>query len=699
VAAAQQAAAQSTGVTLRAAVLPGAILMLITLLVVPIPTLLLDLFFIVNILVSLLVLMIALGAKKPLDFSSFPTVLLFATLLRLALNVASTRVVLMAGHEGTHAAGQVIEAFGAFLIAGNYVVGLLVFAILMIINLVVITKGAGRISEVSARFTLDALPGKQMAIDADLAAGILTSEEAKARRQEVATEADFYGAMDGASKFVKGDAVAALLVLFINVFGGLAVGVLQHDLSFADAAATYIILAIGDGLVAQVPALLLSIAAAVIVTRVNSAHDLAGQLTAEFRHAGAWAPAAVVLAILALLPGMPHLILIGFAAVAGFAAYKLSHPGAATPIDETLTEATAPTAEEAVGWDDVVDHVQLNVDIGFGLLDLVNPAKGAPLVGRITGIRRQHSQRFGFLVPPVRIRDSLDLPAGGYRIALGSEVLGEGELAAGRLLALDPGGVSDPVEGAETIDPAFGLPARWIDVRARDEAIAAGYTVVDTSTVLATHLSRLLGGSMHLLLGQEETARLVETLGAGAPKLAANLMPGAVSLQLLTGVLQRLLEEGVPIRDFRRIAEALCTAATRSQDPAQLAEAARRALGPLIVQGVAGVDASLPVVTFGARLERLLTDAIGSETENAHLAIDPGLGQQIVAAVTATARELADRELRFAIVTTPRLRRAIFMLLRHHVPDLAVLSFDEVPEARGVEVVSVIEPANTEEVA
>jgi|TARA_R100000501_G_scaffold13151_3_gene23985 flagellar biosynthesis protein FlhA len=675
------------------AVMPALILVLIALLVVPVPAALLDIFFILNILVSLLVLMLSLGAGRPLEFSSFPTVLLFATLLRLALNVASTRVVLVSGHEGPHAAGQVIQAFGSFIIAGNYVVGLFVFAILVIINLVVITKGAGRVSEVSARFTLDALPGKQMAIDADLAAGLLNSDEAKARRQEVATEADFYGAMDGASKFVKGDAVAGLLVLAINIFGGLILGMTQHGLSFGDAASTYITLSIGDGLVAQIPSLLLSIAAAAIVTRVSSADTLSDQVSSQFSHARAWMPVAVILGILGFVPGMPHILLFAFAGVSGYIAWRLMQAkNAPTEVEAAPAEGAQPSAT-TLDWDDIIDHTQLTLEIGFGLIDLVGESKGSPLTSRITGIRRQVSQRLGFLIPQCRIRDSLDLGADGYNIVLGSELLASGTVRNGKLLALDSGNVLGTCEGEDTLDPAFGLPAKWIDAGAREQALACGYTVVDVSTVIATHLSRVIGSNAHRLFGQEEASRMVDALAESAPKLAENLMPGTVSLQQLTAILQRLLMEDVSIRDFRRMAEAICAAGVQTQNPAQLTEHVRRALGPLIVQSVAGPSETLNVVTFGAPVERLLSDCIGSDPEAGHRAIEPGLAQQIIASISTTAQELAARDSSFAVVTSPRLRSPVFMLLQHHLPDIVVLSFDEVPEDKAINVVSVIEPA------
>ncbi|EMD84173.1 flagellar biosynthesis protein FlhA [Pacificimonas flava] len=691
----KSAAMTSAGMALKPqnVALPALILTLIALLVVPIPPLLLDIFFIVNIVTSLLVLTLALGAGKPLDFSSFPTVLLFATLLRLALNVASTRVVLVSGHEGAHAAGEVIAAFGSFIIAGNYIVGLFVFTILVIINLVVIAKGAGRVSEVSARFTLDALPGKQMAIDADLAAGLLTPDEAKARRQDVATEADFYGAMDGASKFVKGDAVAGLLVLFINILGGLLLGTMQHGLTAGEAATTYITLAIGDGLVAQIPSLLLSIAAAAIVTRVKSSDDLAGQVSTQFGVAKAWIPVAAILLIIAVIPGMPHILILTFAGLTGYVAYRLSKPKSEPVEVATPRDTEAPSEPASVDWDDVIDTDQLTLEIGFGLIDLVNEAKGSPLTGRITGVRKQTSQRLGFLVPRCRISDNMELQAGDYRIAFGSETLARGTVRPNALLALDTGDVAAPCPGEDTLDPAFGLPAKWIEPAVKDQAVAFGYAVVDISTVIATHMGRVLSARAYQLFGQEEASRLVDGLTEAAPKVAENLVPASVSLQTLTTILQALLRENVPVRDFRRIAEAICAASLRTQEPGALGEAVRRSLGPVIVEGVTGSGDTLNVVTFGGEIERLLADSVAGDPEAGHRAIEPNMAQRIIESVTQTAQALAARDLSFALVTSPRLRRIVFNLLRPQIPDITVLSFDEIPEEKPVDVVSVIEPA------
>jgi flagellar biosynthesis protein FlhA len=668
----------------RAALLPVAILSLVLLMVVPVPAFLLDVFFILNIGISLIVLMVAINTRKPLDFSAFPTVLLFATLLRLALNVASTRVVLVHGHEGTAAAGHVIEAFGAFLVGGDYVVGIFVFAVLMIINLVVITKGAGRVSEVAARFTLDALPGKQMAIDADLNAGLLTADEARARRAEVTTEADFHGSMDGASKFVKGDAVAGVLILAINIIGGLILGTVQHDLAVGEAAKVYVLLAIGDGLVAQVPALLLSIAAAMVVTRVGSELDLAGQVSSQFSGAASWAPVAVILALLAALPGMPHLVILAAAAGAGWMAWKLRRSTAAATI------APLPTAAPStIEWAEVADTAPASLDIGFGLVGLVDEARGALLMARITGIRRQLSKQLGFVLPPVRVRDDLSLSPFAYRIAIGGVTMGEDMAFPDDVLAIEAGPVATEIPGRPVTDPAFGLPARWIDPAEGDLATAAGYTVVDAASVIGTHLNHLLGAHAHKLLGQDEVQAMLDTLAETAPALAAGLVPKLMSLALVTAVLGRLVEEGVPVRDMRTIAAALVANAARATDPADLTELVRPALGPAIVQTLAGLREPVAAIALDPVLENLLAGAVRA-APGSNWPFDPELGQRVGEAITAAAEGLLAEGRRFAIVTTPLVRRPLWLLLRVRLPQPVVLSFTEIPDDRTVDVVAVV---------
>jgi flagellar biosynthesis protein FlhA len=671
----------------RGAVLPVATLLLVMLMVVPVPALLLDVGFVTNIMISLAILMVALNVVKPLDFSSFPTVLLFATLFRLALNVASTRVVLVSGHEGSHSAGYVIEAFGSFLIGGDYAVGIFVFAIIMIINLVVITKGAGRVSEVSARFTLDAMPGKQMAIDADLNAGLLTPEEAKARRQEVATEADFYGSMDGASKFVKGDAIAGVLILVINIIGGLVLGTLSHGLSIGEAASTYILLAIGDALVAQVPALLLSIAAASIVTRVSSPLDLSGQITAQFGSARAWVPVAGILTIMGLLPGMPHFLILSGAAVAGAIAWKL-HKNARERENLPAPALPAPSPS-VIGWDEVSDDAALGLEMGFGLIGLVDERKGAPLMARITGIRRQLSRELGFVVPLVRVRDDLTLSPNTYRITVAGVVVAEDEIWPDDLLALDSGDLLDRVAGRQVKDPTFGLDAVWIPPSQRAEAVVAGYTVVDPATVVATHINQVVQAAAADLFGMDEAQKLIDALKENAPQLAANLTPQPLSLASLAALCRSLLSEGVPLKDFRRIAEAMAEAARDETDPVQQVEAVRQRIGALIIQTLVPVKMPLPVVTLDAGLESLLNQAIRTGRDATH-PIEPGLGQKIVQAIGGVAGPLLTEGRRFAVVTSPVARRALARLLAPHMPDVPVLSFLEIPDGKPVEVVAIV---------
>ena len=673
--------------TARGAALPIAILLLVMFMVMPVPVLLLDIGFIGNIMISLAVLMIALNAAKPLDFSSFPTVLLFATLMRLALNVASTRVVLVDGHTGADAAGHVIEAFGNFLIGGDYVVGLFVFAILMIINLVVITKGAGRVSEVSARFTLDALPGKQMAIDADLNAGLLTPEEAKARRAEVATEADFYGSMDGASKFVKGDAIAGVLILVINILGGIILGVVSHDLSLSQAAQTYVILAIGDALVAQIPALLLSIAAASIVTRVASEHDLSGQIASQFGSGKAWAPVAGILAILGVLPGMPHMIILPAAGIAGFIAWRLRNAA------QQAANAPEPEAEPEnpahIEWGDVSDGAVLGLEIGYGLIGMVDDRKGAPLMARITGIRKQLSRELGFVVPLVRVKDNLALEPNAYRITIGGVIVGEDEIWPDDLLALDSGALEATVAGREAKDPTFGLDAVWITPDKRSEAVVAGYTVVDPATVVATHLNQLIAMNASEMFGMDETRKLLDALKEASPQLVDGLTPALMTLAQIAAVCRALLAEGIPLKDFRRICEAMVDAARPEMTHEQLVEAVRQRIGSLIIQTLVPVKMPLPVITLDGDLEGLLAQAMRVAGDAKH-PIEPALGSRITDAVIHAARPILADARNFAIVTSPVARRALARLFKPHLPETPVLSFLEIPDGKPVEVVAVV---------
>ncbi len=673
--------------TAKGAVLPIATLLLVMFMIVPVPAFVLDMGFIGNIMISLAVLMVALNAAKPLDFSSFPTVLLFATLMRLALNVASTRVVLVDGHTGADAAGHVIEAFGHFLIGGDYVVGLFVFAILMIINLVVITKGAGRVSEVSARFTLDALPGKQMAIDADLNAGLLTPEEAKARRAEVATEADFYGSMDGASKFVKGDAIAGVLILVINIVGGIILGLVSHGLSLSEAAQTYIVLAIGDALVAQIPALLLSIAAASIVTRVTSEHDLSGQIASQFGSPKAWAPVAAILGILGVLPGMPHMIILPAAAAAGFAAWRLkqnARQAAAAP-----PPAAEPENPANIEWDDVSEGAVLGLEIGYGIIGLVDDRKGAPLMGRITGIRKQLSKELGFVVPMVRVKDNLALEPNSYRITIGGVIVGEDEIYPEELLALDSGALESTVAGKPAKDPTFGLDAVWISEAKRSEAVIAGYTVVDPSTVVATHLNQLITMNAAEMFGMDEAKKLLDALRENAPQLVDGLTPALLSLAQVAAICRALLAEGIPLKDFRRICESMVAAYRPEMSHEQLVEAVRQRIGSLIIQTLVPVKMPLPVITLDGELEGLLAQAMRIAGDAKH-PIEPALSSRITDAVIEAARPLMAEARNFAIVTSPVARAALSRLFKPHLPETPVLSFLEIPDGKPVEVFAVV---------
>ncbi len=669
----------------RASVLPLAILMLVLVMVVPIPAFMLDIFFVANIAISLAVLMVALNAQKPLDFSAFPTVLLFATLFRLGLNVASTRIVLVHGHEGESAAGHVIEAFGTFLIGGDYVVGIFVFAILMIINMIVVTKGAGRVSEVSARFTLDALPGKQMAIDADLNAGLITPDEAKARRIEVSTEADFYGSMDGSSKFVKGDAVAAMLILAANIIGGLILGPVSHGMTIADAAHNYILLAIGDALVAQLPSLMLSIAAASIVTRVTSDKDLAGQIGGQFGSPRTWTPVAVILALLGVLPGMPHMVILPAAAIAGFAAWKLRQiERRPAPVIIAPVEAID---QSKIGWDEVTDGMQVNLDIGYGLVPLVDDRRGSPLMGRITGVRRQLSKELGFVIPQVRVRDDINLAPYVYRIIVNGVVVGEDTVSPDDMLALDTGQAFGSLIGKTTKDPTFGLHATWISTADADAATGAGYLVVDPGTVVATHLNHMLGQNASELLGPDEVQALLDGLKERATQLVTALAP--IPITTLTQVLKGLLAENIPLKEFRSIAAAIAVAAQRSQDAEEIIELIRPRLGALIIQKLCGMREPLRVMTLEGHLEGLLGQAMRADQSRRHV-IEPDLGRRIVEALQNAAQPLIAEAKPFALVVQPAIRLAIRKLVRTCLPDTPVMSFFEVPEDKAVEVVAVI---------
>ncbi|MGL3820382.1 flagellar biosynthesis protein FlhA [Sphingopyxis sp. R3-92] len=678
---------RSLGPMAGAAALPAGMLILVGLMVIPVSPLILDISFVANIMVSLAILMVALSAAKPLDFSSFPTVLLLATLFRLALNVASTRVVLVHGHEGTASAGHVIEAFGQVLIGGDYVVGLFVFVVLMIINMVVITKGAGRVSEVSARFTLDALPGKQMAIDADLNAGLLSPEEAKARRVEVATEADFYGSMDGASKFVKGDAIAGLLILFVNIVGGLILGIFSHGLSFSEAGATYITLAIGDALVAQIPALLLSIAAASIVTRVTSPLNLSDQISSQFSSSQVWLAVGAILFLLGLVPAMPQMLVLPASFIALGLGWHLKRAAAEIA---AAPEPAAPAPDpHHIDWADVSDASACQLEIGYALVALVDERKGAPLMGRITGIRKQLSKELGFVVPAVKVSDDLSLPGNVYRISVAGVIIGEDEVFPNEMLALDSGDLVTRVTGRACKDPTFGLDALWIPKSSQNDAIAAGYTVVDPATVVATHLNNSIVGSASDLFGIDDAQALIDNLKIHYPQLAQNLSPQGYTLPRIASLCKSLLIERVPLRDFRKIAEAMVALSAQQLGESDLVEAVRQRIGALIVQTIVPSRMPLPVVTFSPEIEMLLNQAVRANP-GAEWPFEHGMAMKIIGEVGQAVEPLLLQTRSFALVASPICRSALSRLVRATFPDVAVISYLEIPATKATEIVATI---------
>lgn len=672
---------------------PLLLLALLGMMVLPLPPLLLDVLFSFNIALSIVVLLVSVYAMRALDFAVFPTILLVATLLRLALNVASTRVVLLRGHEGGDAAGKVIQAFGEVVIGGNYAVGMVVFLILMIINFVVVTKGAGRISEVSARFTLDAMPGKQMAIDADLNAGIIDQNEARLRREEVASEADFYGSMDGASKFVRGDAIAGVLILFINILGGLGIGMLQHDLDFSRAMAVYSLLTIGDGLVAQLPSLLLSTSAAIMVTRVSSARDMGEQIVSQmFDSPRALAVTAVILGAMGLVPGMPHLAFLGLALLAGGGAWLIARqrriadlPAAEGSAEEARVESGAELPE--LGWSDVQTVDVIGLEVGYRLIPLVDRSQGGELLARIKGVRKKLSQQVGFLIPTVHIRDNLELSPNSYRIHIMGVTRGQGEIYPDRDLAINPGQVFGSLEGRATRDPAFGLEAVWIDPGQRDHAQSLGYTVVDAGTVVATHLNQLLLRQVSDLLGYDEVQKLLELLRQQSPRLAEDLVPTAITMNRLLLVLKSLLQEQVPIRDLRTIAETLAAQDGKSSDVTALTSAVRVALGPIIVQTLFGDEDPLPVLALEGQTEQLLLQALQQSRQSGQgddIVLEPGLAERLQQALRegAQQQELAGKPA--VLLVSAALRPVLARFARYVSSDFHVLAYPEIPEDKSV---------------
>ena len=678
------------GTTWQKLAAPALVIVVLAMMILPLPPFLLDILFTFNIALAMIVLLIGLYTLKPLEFSVFPTVLLVTTLLRLSLNVASTRIVLMEGHTGPDAAGKVIEAFGHFLVGGNYAVGLIVFIILVVINFVVITKGAGRIAEVSARFTLDAMPGKQMAIDADLNAGLIGEDEARRRRAEIAQEADFYGSMDGASKFVRGDAVAGIIIMLLNIIGGLIIGVVQHDMAFADAASTYTLLTIGDGLVAQIPALIISTAAGMVVSRVSSEQDLNQQLLGQvFAKPQAVFLTASILALLGIIPGMPHVaFLLMAAALSGLGFWLIQRQTAAAAPKET--EAPPPPEEPMeVSWQDVTPVDRLGLEVGYRLVPLVDRTQDGELLRRVRGIRKKIAQELGFLVPPVHIRDNLQLKPGAYRITLKGVTVGEGEVMVGKYLAINPGRVLGTVQGQSAVEPAYGLPAVWIDANLREQAQTYGYTVVDAGTVVATHLSKVINDHAPELLGREETQQLLDHVAKQHPKLVEDLVPKLLPVSTVQKVLQILLEERVHLRDMRTILETLAEHATRTQDPDELATAVRAALGRAIISEIFGGAHELQVMALEPSLEQILTQALAGRGPDG-MGLEPGLAERLVRETQGAVEKMSHSGLPSVLLVGQPIRSVLSRFLRRVAPDLKVISHAEVPDGRSVRVTAMI---------
>lgn len=677
--------------------IPLLVLLIMSMLVLPLPPWLLDILFTFNILIGLIVLMVSIGITRPLEFSSFPAVLLLTTMLRLALNVASTRVVLVEGHEGPDAAGKVIEAFGAFVIAGNYFVGIIVFGILVIINFMVITKGAGRISEVMARFTLDAMPGKQMAIDADLNAGIIDQETAKRRREEISQESDFFGSMDGASKFVKGDAIAGLIILFINIIGGMVVGMMQHDLSLKDAGQTYVLLTIGDGLVAQIPALFLSLATAIVVSRVTTDENMTDQAKTQLSNPAALFISAGILGALGVVPGMPSLVFLTLAAGAAGLGYMVIRERQNVADEATAAVATAEATADAskeLDWDDVEAVDVVGLEIGYGLIPLVNGETGGALMNRVKGVRKKLSAELGYLVQPVRIRDSLTLDPDSYRILVNGVVRAKGEVKAGQELAISPGQVYGSLDGIPTKDPAFGLDAVWIDPSQRDYARTLGYTVVDAATAIATHLNKVLRESAAELLSHDETQALLDKLAARFPKLVEDLVPAKLPLGTVTRVLQNLLEEGISIRDMRSIMEALSEACAKTQEPMELTSLVRPKLGRMIVQPLLDESDTLAVMTLDPALEQLLHNVVQQHKgDPANIVLEPSLAEGLFRSLREAVKRVEDDGNNAVLVVSPLLRPWLARAARHRTEGLSVLSYAEIPDDQSVKVIQSVDVA------
>ena len=668
---------------------PVLIMMILAMMVLPLPAFALDVFFTFNIAISVMVLLVAVNTQKTLDFSVFPTVLLVTTLLRLSLNVASTRIVMLEGHNGPDAAGKVIEAFGHFMVGGNFAVGILVFLILVVINFVVITKGAGRVAEVSARFTLDAMPGKQMAIDADLNAGLIGEEDARRRRSEISREAEFFGSMDGASKFVRGDAIAGIIIMLLNLVGGLIVGVLQHNMELGQAAKNYTLLTIGDGLVAQIPGLIISIAAGMVVTRVSDDRDIGQQVMMQmFKSAKVIGITAGIIGILGLIPGMPNLVFLALASGMGWMSWRMMEKEKRI-VEAPVKVAPAPVQEalEAT-WNDVAPLDVLGLEVGYRLIPLVDKSQDGELLRRIRGIRKKFAQEVGFLVSPVHIRDNLELKPNAYRILLKGVEVGQGEAFAGQLMAINPGRVAGTLNGTVTKDPAFGLPAVWIDSAQREQAQAYGYTVVDASTVVATHLNHLILPHAGELLGRQEVQQVLDHLAKEIPKLVEDLVPKVLPLGTLQKVLQSMLEEGVHIRDMRTIIETVADHATRTQNADELATQVRIALGRAIAQQLFPGNVEMQMMSLDPTLERLLAQAVAGGSENT--SFEPGLADTLLRETALAAGRQEALGLPAVLLVPGSLRLLLSRFLRRTVPQLKVLSHNEVPETRIIKVTSII---------
>ena len=666
---------------------PAIMLMMLAMIVLPLPAMALDVLFTISIALSIMVLMASVYATRPLDFGVFPTVLLLATLMRLALNVASTRVVLLNGHTGTDSAGRVIEAFGEFVVGGSYAVGLVLFTILVVINFVVVTKGATRVSEVTARFTLDAMPGKQMAIDADLNAGLISQDEALERRERVTRESDFYGAMDGASKFVRGDAVAGILILFINILGGFAIGTLQHDLDASQAAQNYVLLTIGDGLVAQIPSMLLSTATAIIVTRISGEQDMSAEVSKQLTdNPKVLYVAAGIIGTMGLVPGMPNLVFLSIATLLAVAGYLRSQEGVTPDVIEARPEADAAPRSTELSWEDVSSLDQIGLEVGYRLIPLVDASQGGDLLSRIKGVRKKLSQELGFLVDSVHIRDNLDLGPNKYRISIHGVTMGEGEVIPDRELAINPGQVFGDIDGIPTQDPTFGLDALWINPAQRDAAQTAGYTVVDSSTVIATHLSQLLKNNASKLIGQDDVQQLLDRLKQTAPKLVENLVPGTMSLADVTRVVHNLLDEGVPIRDMRTIAETLSIHRGLENNPEELTAQVRVALGPSIFQSVAGNAAELPVMVLDPQLEQMMSSAV----QNNQGVIEPNLLDTMVKGIGEAAEKMEAEGASPVLLVSGIIRGFLSKLLRGRMSNFYILAYEEIPGDKNIRVVTTV---------